>query len=148
VNLDGDPQAKPPVLPHVAVLRSVRAHGETKTEQSRPTLALPLVAIDALRGLRDSQAEERLLAKERRRDTGLVFTSHLGVALDAVNVRKMFKRACKAAGVGGSWTPCELCTSFVSLVSHHGVSIEEIARLVGHSSPGPPRSFTAGSCAQ
>jgi hypothetical protein len=26
--------------------------------------------------------------------------SHLGVALDAANARKMFKRTCKAAGVG------------------------------------------------
>jgi integrase len=30
--------------------------------------------------------------------------------------------------------PRELRTSFVSLMSHHGVSIEEIARLVGHAS--------------
>jgi site-specific recombinase XerD len=77
-----------------------------------------------------------------------VFTSHLGVALDAANARKMFKRACKVAGVGGGRTPCELRTSFVSLISHHGVSIEEIARLVGHFSPGPPRSCTAGSFGQ
>ena len=31
----------PPVPPHVAVWRSVRAHGETKTERSRRTLGLP-----------------------------------------------------------------------------------------------------------
>jgi hypothetical protein len=35
VDLDGDPAASPPVPPHVAVWRSVRAHGETKTERSR-----------------------------------------------------------------------------------------------------------------
>src|SRR5215831_15981785 len=33
VNLDGAPHAKPPVPPHVAVWRSVRLHGETKTER-------------------------------------------------------------------------------------------------------------------
>jgi lipoate-protein ligase B len=33
-----------------------------------------------------------------------------------------------------SWTPRELRTSFVSLMSHRGVSIEEIARLAGHAS--------------
>ncbi len=33
-------------------------------------------------------------------DTGLVFTTHLGAALDASNVRKMFKRVCEAAEVG------------------------------------------------
>lgn len=37
-------------------------------------------------------------------------------------------------GIGDSWTPRELRTSFVSLMSHRGVSIEEIAQLVGHAS--------------
>jgi integrase len=63
-----------------------------------------------------------------------VFTSHHGAALDASNVRKMFKRICAEAGTGDGWTPRELRTSFVSLMSHQGVSIEEIARLVGHAS--------------
>jgi integrase len=133
VNLDGDPQAKPPVPPHVAVWRSVRVHGETKTERSRRTLALPRMA-DALRALQETHEEERILAGERWQDSGLVFTTRLGDALDAANIRKMFKRVCRLAGVGDGWTPRELRTSFVSLMSHHGVSIEEIARLVGHSS--------------
>ena len=38
------------------------------------------------------------------------------------------------AGVGDGWTPRELRTTFVSLLSHRGVSIEEIARLAGHAS--------------
>ena len=134
VNLDGDPHADPPVPPHVAVWRSVRVHDETKTERSRRTLGLPQLAAEALRGLRDSQAHEQALAGERWQDTGLVFTTHLGTALDAGNVRKMFKRVCTAAGIGDSWTPRELRTSFVSLMSHRGVSIEEIAHLVGHAS--------------
>jgi integrase len=134
VDLDGDPDADPPVPPHVAVWRSVRLHGETKTERSRRTLGLPRVAADALRALGESQEQERLLAGDWWQDTGLVFTTHLGDALDAANVRKMFKRVCRVAGVGDGWTPRELRTSFVSLMSHHGVSIEEIARLVGHSS--------------
>jgi integrase len=46
----------------------------------------------------------------------------------------MFKRVCKAAGIGVNWTPRELRTSFVSVMSNRGVSIEEIARLVGHTS--------------
>jgi integrase len=61
-----------------------------------------------------------------------MFTTHRGAALDAGNVRKMFKRVCEAAGDG--WTPRELRTSFVSLLSHRGVSIEEIAQLAGHAS--------------
>jgi integrase len=134
VDLDGDPDAAPPVPPHAGVWRSVRAHGETKTERSRRTLALPQLAVEALGALRDSQARERALAGESWEDCGLVFTTQLGAALDAGNVRKMFKRVCKVAGSGDGWTPRELRTSFVSLMSHRGVSIEEIARLVGHAS--------------
>ena len=134
VDLDGDPAARPPVPPHVAVWRSVRVHGETKTERSRRTLGLPSAAVQALRAWADSQAGERLAAGQGWRDTGLVFTNHLGAALDAGNVRKMFKRVCTEAGAGDGWTPRELRTSFVSLLSHRGVSIEEIARLAGHAS--------------
>ena len=36
--------------------------------------------------------------------------------------------------MGDSRTPRELRTSFVSLMSHSGVSIEEIARVAGHAS--------------
>ena len=133
VDLDGDPAASPPVPPHIAVWRSVRAHGETKTERSRRTLGLPATAVQALRAWSGSQADEQLAAGKGWQDTGLVFTNHAGAALDAGNVRKMFKRICTEAGVGDNWTPRELRTTFVSLMSHQGVSIEEIARLVGHA---------------
>ena len=134
INLNGDPAATPPVPPHIAVWRSVRTHGDTKTERSRRTLAIPAAAVLALRAWSDAQANERLAAGDGWQDTGLVFTSHHGAALDASNVRKMFKRVCAEAGIGDAWTPRELRTSFVSVMSHQGVSIEEIARLVGHAS--------------
>jgi integrase len=118
----------------VAVWRSVRVHGETKTERSRRTLGLPQLAVDALRDLLEIQAQERAHAREQWHDTGLVFTTQHGAALDPANVRKMFKRICKAAGAGDIWTLRELLTSFVSLMSHNGVSTEAIARLVGHTS--------------
>jgi integrase len=134
VDLDGDPAARPAGPPHVAVWRSVRAHGETKTERSRRTLGLPAAAVQALRAWSGSQADERRAAAEHWQDTAPVFTNHLGAALDAGNVRKMFKRICTQAGAGDGWTPRELRTTFVSLLSHRGVSIEEIARLAGHAS--------------
>jgi integrase len=134
VDLDGDPDARPPLPPHIAVWRSVRAHGDTKTERSRRTLALPAAAVQALRAWQDCQDGERLAAGDGWQDTGLVFTSHTGAALDAANVRKMFKRIYAEAGIGDGWTPRELRTTFVSLMSHSGVAIEEIARLAGHAS--------------
>jgi hypothetical protein len=124
-----------PFPPHVAVWRSVRARGETKTERSRCPLVLPRLAVAALRGLAEAQARERALAGERWQDTGLVFTTHLGAALDAGNVRRMFKRVCAAAGIGDAWTP-RAADLVRQLMSHRGVSIEEIARLAGHASTG------------
>ena len=109
--------------PHVAVWRSVRAHGETKTEPSRRTLGLPPAAVQALRAWTGSQAWKRLAAGDGWQDTGLVFTNHRGAALDAGNVRKMFKRVCAEAGAGDGWTPPELRTTFVSLLSRRGVGV-------------------------
>ena len=133
VDLDGDPEARPPVPPHVAVWRSVRTHGETKAERSRRTLGLPVMAVQALSAWSGNQADERLAAGDDWQDTGLVFTTCHGAALDAGNVRKMFRRICTEAGRWARLDPRELRTSFVSLLSHQGVSIEEIARLVGHA---------------
>ena len=70
VDLDGDPAARPPVPPHVAVWRSVRVHGETKTERSRRTLGLPAVAVEALRAWLDCQADEQLAAGKAGRTPG------------------------------------------------------------------------------
>src|ERR1700761_9156716 len=69
------------------------------------------------------------------RDTGLVFCTHFGTALDAANVRRSFRRVAKAAGLDHTaWAPRELRHSFVSLLSDSGVPAEKIAQLVGHSS--------------
>ncbi len=133
VDLDGDPTTGPPVPPHIAVWRSVRAHGDTKTEKSKRTLRLPERAVTALRTHRARQAEQRLMAGDLWHDRGLVFTSSVGTQLDAANVRRAFKKITKAAGLGENWKPLELRTSFVSLISGSGVPVEEIARLVGHA---------------
>ncbi len=134
VDLEGDPSADPLVPPHVAVWRSVRVHGDTKTEKSRRTLSLPVRAVEALREHRRRQAEQRLLAGRVWQDHVLVFCTATGTPLAAGNVRRTFKKITQAAGLGENWTPRELRTSFVSLMSDSGVPVEEIARLAGHSS--------------
>jgi integrase len=118
----------------IAVWRSVRLGGDTKTSKSRRTLGLPQAAVDALREHRVRQDEEKMVAGELWRDHDLVFTTTVGTELDAANVRRYFRGICKAAGIGEDWTPRELRHSFVSLLSASGVPVEEIARLVGHSS--------------
>ena len=129
----GDASARPPVPASAAVWRSVRSGGDTKTEKSRRTLGLPQMAVDALRAHKQRQVGERLAAGGQCSDHDLVFSVRTGGSLDAANVRREFKAACRAAKIEGNWTPRELRHSFVSLMSSSGVPVEEIARLAGHS---------------
>jgi integrase len=136
VFLNGDPKTSPPVPPHIAVWRSVRTGGDTKTKKSRRTLALPRRCIDALQRHQTAQEGERRAAGEGWREHGLVFASKVGTPLDPSHVRRDFRAAIRGAqGVEPEeWTPRELRHSFVSLLSDRGVPLEEISRLVGHSS--------------
>jgi integrase len=109
VQLDAQQAGEQVIRPHVAVWRSVRKGGDTKTQKSRRTVALPERCVEALRRQLAQQEAERAAAGDQWREHGLVFTSKVG-------------------------TPRELRHSFVSLLSDHGLPLEEISRLVGHSS--------------
>jgi integrase len=130
VHLAGGPEE----VPHIDVWRSVRSSGDTKTPKSRRSLQLPQVAVKALRIQQKQQAKDRLIAGEKWQEHGLVFASGVGTPMDAHNVRRAFRSACKLAGIGPGWAPRELRHTFVSLMSESGMPVEEIARLVGHSS--------------
>lgn len=117
----------------VAVYRSVRTKGDTKTRKSRRLLKLPKRAVEALREHRKRQAAERLQAGEKWQDHDLVFCREDGTPLDRWQVRREFAVITKAAGLGEQWAPRELRHSFVSILSAHGVRIEDISDLVGHS---------------
>jgi integrase len=104
----GDPESVPPRPASVAVWRSVRARGDTKTRKSRRTLGLPRLAVTALLALH----EETEPAQGE-----LVFCTATGEPLDAANVRRSFRAVCRAAGIGPDWTPRELRHTFVSLMS-------------------------------
>lgn len=86
-----------PVLPHMRVWRSVRAGGETKTQSSRRTLALPHRAIVALREQHDRQTDARQRAGAGWVAHDVVFASANGAALDSANVRRGLRNA--AAGL-------------------------------------------------
>jgi integrase len=136
VDLVGVPDAVPPVPPRVAVWRSVRSGGDTKTRKSRRTLALPKRCIDALQHQRGQQETDRAVAGDRWQEQGLVFASKVGTPLDPSHVRRDFRKAIDGAlGVNpDDWTPRELRHSFVSLLSDSGISLDEISQLVGRSS--------------
>jgi integrase len=117
----------------VAVCRSVRAKGDTKTRKSRRVLKLPERAVESLKEHRTRQAAERLRAGTAWQDYGLVFCREDGTPLDRWQVRREFAAITKAAGLGEEWAPRELRHSFVSILSAHGVRIEDISDLMGHS---------------
>jgi integrase len=118
----------------ISVWRSVRAHGDTKTNRSRRTLKLPEIAVDALRSQRRRQVAERAEAGELWQEHELVFTTSVGTGYESHNLRRDFRRVTAAAGLGARWVPKELRTSFVSMMSYQGMPVEEIARLAGHAS--------------
>jgi site-specific recombinase XerD len=106
-----------------------------KTPKSRRTLELPDRCVQALRDHKAEQMKTRRQAGDSWIEHGLVFCTRQGSALDAANVRRSFRLVASAAGLNPKeWTPRELRHSFVSLLSSYGVTIEEIAHLVGHGS--------------
>jgi integrase len=135
VDLHGKPDADPPVPPFIAVWRSVRAGGDTKTKKSRRTLALPQLVVTELRNHRIRQANHRHAVGIAWNDHDLVFCKEDGTQLDPMRVLRGLRRITKKAGIGSKWRARELRHSFVSILSDEGISIERIADLVGHSTP-------------
>ena len=80
--------------------RAERAGGDTKTPESRRTLALPRKCVEAFREHRVRQAEDRLAAWPLWQDHGLVFASAVGTPMDDHNARRMFRAITEDAGLG------------------------------------------------
>ncbi len=118
----------------VAVYRSVRVKGDTKTRKSRRVLKLPTKAVHALCQHHARRAAERLAAGEMWQEHDLVFCREDGTPLDRWHVRKEFQKITRAARLGEARTHRELRHSFVSILSANDVRLEDISDLVGHSS--------------
>jgi integrase len=85
----------------VAVNRSVRRTGETKTEKSRRVFQIPEIAVEALRDLVVlKQAAYRAKAGMAWKENDLVFCTKLGGPMYATDVRMEFKRITERAGLG------------------------------------------------
>jgi integrase len=115
----------------VFVWRADRAGGDTKTPRFIRTLALPRNCVEALRKHRARQGKERPSAGALWQGYNLVFASAVGTRQENHNVRRQFWVATEAAGLGSSWVPRELQYTFVSLLSAHGVPVEEITLPTG-----------------
>ncbi|MDN3240994.1 site-specific integrase [Glycomyces tritici] len=118
--------------PHVEVWRSVRVHGDTKTQKSRRTIALPKMVVAALFEHRESdlawRAEHGYSTKPR-----YVFGTRNNTVKLARNVRRFYRSVLTSAGLNpDEWCPRETRHTFVSIMSDLGADLEMIADLVGH----------------
>jgi integrase len=116
----------------IYVWRSERHGGDTKTEKSRRTLALPRRCVEAHRQHMEQQEGDRLRAGELWEEHGLVFASRVGTPLSANNVIRAFRIITRKAGLGEDWVPREMRHTFVSVLSANGVPLASIAPLAGH----------------
>ena len=133
VDLVGKPNAEIP--PSVAVWRSVRADGDTKTKKSRRTLALPQRCVQALSEHWGQQVSQQAKAGARWADNDLVFASAVGTELDAHNVRRAFRQLVTKAGDQrrGLDSARDAAQLIIPPWSDDGMPLEVVAGLVGHS---------------
>ncbi|CCF85810.1 tyrosine-type recombinase/integrase [Nitrolancea hollandica] len=103
-----------------------------KTEKSRRVIAMPAVALAALRQHRTRQLEERLVAGSRWQEAGFVFTTSIGTPLDARNLTRHFHQLREAAGL--PWLRFhDLRHAYGSLLAAQGVHPRVAMELMGHS---------------
>lgn len=94
------------------------------------TIALPPIAVEAVRAHRKRLAEERLQLGKIWQDQGLLFPSEVGTPTDPSHLRRVFARVAKRVGLDASF-PYVLRHTAVSLLVDAGRSIEQVADMLG-----------------
>lgn len=105
---------------------------ELKSDRSRRMIALPAVAIVALRSHRVRQLEARLATGGHWQDRGFVFTSSVGTPLEPRNVTRQFKALLTAAKLPDMRLH-DLRHSCATLLLAQGVNPRVVMETLGHS---------------
>lgn len=106
---------------------------EPKTQRSRRTVVLSVLAIDALRAHRTRQLEQRLGVGPLWEDRGFVFANSLGKPLDGNNLReRSFRRLLERAGLPPMRFH-DLRHSAATLLMAEGVPVKAISEMLGHA---------------
>jgi integrase len=106
---------------------------EPKTEQSRRTITLPKAVVDALKSMRTRQLEERMKLGQAWQDTGLVFVTELGTALEPRNVKRALDGLLKDAGLPHMRLHDQR-HACATLLLTQGEDLKTISTVLGHSS--------------
>ena len=120
-----------------ATLQQVSGGGfvfaEPKTDFSRRTIALSLVAVDALRAHRERQREERAHLGEIWEDLDLVFPNSLGRPIDGINLLKYwFFPLLKRAGLPRMRFH-DLRHTAATLLLGRSINPKIVSEMLGHS---------------
>jgi len=105
---------------------------EPKSSQSRRTIAMPSVAVLALREHRTRQLQERLWAGSRWQKSDFIFTSTIGTPLYSRATTQRFQRILTAAGLRRV-TFHSLRHACASFLLAQGVSPRVVMETLGHS---------------
>jgi integrase len=105
---------------------------EPKSARSHRTIALPAIAVVALRAHRVRQLEGRLAAGGAWQDLGFVFASGIGTPLDPRNVTREFKALLASADLPPIRLH-DLRHSCASLLLAQGVNPRVVMETLGHS---------------
>jgi integrase len=106
---------------------------EPKSARSRRVIPLSEAMVTMLKKHRKDQLAERLRAGDQWTDTGLVFTTELGTAVDPRNLLRVVQSVAKRLGLGGVGIHTMRHSLAVSLLEDN-VHIRAVADLLGHSS--------------
>jgi integrase len=108
---------------------------EPKTKSSRRSVHLSPSVVQALRRHRSVQNEERMRLGITWIDSGYVFTTIAGTAVNPNNVgRRDFKPLLLAAGITDHVRIHDLRHTAISLALSAGVAPTDVAQMAGHSS--------------
>jgi integrase len=108
---------------------------EPKTARSRRVVPVPPPTLAALRVHRRRQKADQLSAGQAWRDSGLVFTTHLGGPLEPRNVNRSWYAVRSRAGLTG-FRLHDLRHSCASFLLAAGASPRTVMKTLGHSQIG------------
>lgn len=104
-----------------------------KTDRSRRTLALSEALVKGLQAHKDARAFERRQAGDAWQDSGLVFTTETGEALEPRALVASFKRHLASAGLPETIRFYDMRHAAASLLLAEGAPLPAVSALLGHS---------------